>query len=63
MKVKNFAIWIKYDSRSGTHNVSLLTPRAIRFYLPSGGADMQEMFARIAHAAHIVALRAPKPLY
>ena len=22
LKVKNFAIWLKYDSRSGTHNVS-----------------------------------------
>ena len=23
LKVKNFAIWLRYDSRSGTHNVSL----------------------------------------
>jgi hypothetical protein len=22
LKVKNFAIWLRYDSRSGTHNVS-----------------------------------------
>jgi large subunit ribosomal protein L18Ae len=24
LKVKNFAIWLRYDSRSGTHNVSPL---------------------------------------
>lgn len=27
LKVKNFAIWLRYDSRSGTHNVSPFADR------------------------------------
>jgi large subunit ribosomal protein L18Ae len=66
LKVKNFAIWLKYDSRSGTHNVSLsfsaplftclfapaLTPQMVKEFRALSRAEAVEQMYQDLAARH-----------
>ncbi|ORX33968.1 putative 60s ribosomal protein l20 [Kockovaella imperatae] len=56
LKVKNFAIWLRYDSRSGTHNVSstpTIRPPPLSDYLP---LQMVKEFRALSRAEAVEAM-------